>query len=122
MTTAIIRRRLEAVESIVMPKPQKPLRIIFEPGTDDPTEWAQHAQDIVEAQENGDRLAVVRSITPGVKREQMEVEGVRYYDTDWEAELAALGPEAMRELRDSVMGNIFGVATDAVAPDDDCDD
>lgn len=120
MTTTLLRRRLEKIESTVMPKPTKPLRILFQPSGDDPAQWAAHEADIAEAKANGDWFCVVRFVTPGMEREP--VEGVQYYDSDWEAELAALGPDGVRELRDSLLGDVFGVASDAGSPGEDCGD
>lgn len=113
MTSAMMLRRLRKIEGSVMPKLQKPMRILFQPGADDLAAWAQHEKDIADAKSNGDRFCVVRFVASGVKRET--VEGVQYFDSDWEAELAALGPEGVRKLRDSVMGDVFGVATNSAA-------
>ena len=111
MTTTLLRRRLDKIEAAVMPKVMKPLRILFQPGTDDPAAWAAHEADIADARARDDWFCVVRFVAPGVKREPREIEGVRYYDTDWEAELAALGPDGVQDLLDSLLGNIFGVAS-----------
>lgn len=110
MTTALMRRRLDKIEAAVMPKPVKSLRILFQPGTDDPAAWSAHEADICDAKERGDWFCVVRFVAPDGKREPREVEGVQYFDSDWEAELAALGPDGVRELRDSLLGDVFGVA------------
>ncbi len=117
MTAATMLRRLAKLEATVMPKPQKPLLILFQPSDDDPAAWAAHEADMAEAQERDERFCVVRS--PGVNRGP--VEGVQYFDSDLEAELAALGPEGVHELRDSVLGDIFGVASGAASAQGDGD-
>lgn len=111
MTAATMLRRLAKLEVSVMLKPQKPLRILIQPGTDDPAVWAAHEADIAEAKARDDWFCVIRFVAPGVKREPRETEGVQYFDSDWEAELAALGPEGVQDLLDSLLGDVFGVAT-----------
>jgi hypothetical protein len=111
MTSAMMLRRLRWIEGAVMPKLQKPMRILFQPGADEPAAWAAHEREIALAKTNGDWFCVVRFIAPGIMHEP--IEGVRYFDSDWEAGLAALGPEGAHKLRDSVLGDVFGVATNS---------
>jgi hypothetical protein len=111
MTTTLLHRRLDKIEAAVMPKVMKPLRILFQPGTDDPAAWAAHEAVITDARVRDEWFCVVRFVAPGGKRESREIEGVQYFDTDWEAGLAALGPDGVQDLLDSLLGNVFGVAS-----------
>lgn len=110
MNTALMRRRLEKIEATMIP-PQ-PMAILFEPEGDPvsaPDSWAAHRWGIDEARTRGDRIGVVVFTGPAKTREP--VEGVQYFDTGWEAELAALLRDGVLELRDSLLGDVFGAAT-----------
>lgn len=110
-----LERRLAKLEETLQPQPVQAFCLVVEPrGDATPEAWEEHRQQIEEAKERGDFVAIVSSLQSGDRAHYDK--GVTYYASEFEARLVKASMLPSERGNDSLlagvlkdaMGNVIG--------------